>query len=108
MAKRRELTDDEVNAWWKSLPTADRRFFRALLDIRHVIGDRSLRYGEPPPGLQRALRKADRNTLFSVIAECLYMLLDAPAMRVVKRIHRRHKRQSAARPSPPTAGGTDI
>jgi hypothetical protein len=74
---------------------ADRRFFRALLGIATTVGDPSLHYAEPPPGLRRALRNADRSTLFSIIAECLYLLLDAPAMRVVKRFHRRRKRQAA-------------
>jgi hypothetical protein len=92
MSKKRELTDERVKAWRKALPAADRRFFRALLTIGQIVGDRSLHYAQPSAGLRRSLAKADRNTLFSIIAECLYMLLDAPAMKVVKRQHRRRKR----------------
>jgi hypothetical protein len=92
MSKKRELTDERVKAWRKALPAADRRFFRALLTIGQIVGDPSLHYAEPSAGLRRALQRADRNTLFSIIAECLYMLLDAPAMKVVKRFHRRRKR----------------
>jgi hypothetical protein len=84
-------------AWWKALPAADRRSFRALLTIGQIVGDRSLHYTEPSASLRRALAKADRNTLFSIIAECLYTLLDAPAMKIVKRHQRRRKRAPRSR-----------
>jgi hypothetical protein len=108
MSKKRELTDADAKAWWKALGAADRRFFRALLGVGNVIGDPSLHYAEPPPHLCRRLEKADRNTQFSVIAECLYLLLDAPAMEIVKRHHRRRKRRAAranAAPAPSLVAG---
>ena len=50
----------------------------------------------------RSLRKLDRNTLFSVIAECLHLLLDAPMLERVQHLHRereakKKKRISAAK-----------
>ncbi len=88
MAKRRRIGQKEIDAWWKDLPKSDQRFYGALILLMEFIGDNKLRYCEPSVSRQRSLRKLDRNTLFSVIAECLYLLLDAPMLERVKKVHR--------------------
>ena len=102
MPKRRRIGQKEVDAWWKDLPKSDQRFYGALMLLMDVIGDKKLRYCEPSASRQRSLRKLDRNTLFSVIAECLHLLLDAPMLEHVKKMHReregkKKKRISAAK-----------
>ena len=102
MAKRRRIGQKEIDAWWKDLPKSDQRFYGALMLLMDVIGDSRLRYREPSASRRRSLRKLDRNTLFSVIAECLHLLLDAPMLERVKHLHRRRdakkkKRLSAAK-----------
>ncbi|MCH7924696.1 MAG: hypothetical protein IIC51_04100 [Planctomycetes bacterium] len=102
MAKRRRIGQKEIDAWWKDLPKSNQRFYGALMLLMDVIGDKKLRYSEPSASRQRSLRKLDRNTLFSVIAECLHLLLDAPMLERVKQMHRereakKKKRISAAK-----------
>ncbi len=88
MAKRRRIGQKEVDAWWKDLPKSDQRFYGALMLLMEFIGDKKLRYCEPSASRQRSLRKLDRNTLFSVIVECLHLLLDATELERVKQGHR--------------------
>ena len=102
MAKRRSISQKELDSAWKGLPESDRRFFTALIVLMETIGDKELRYSEPPAPLQRTLCKLDHDALFSVIAECLYLLLDAPIFERVKQGHReraarKKKRASAAK-----------
>ena len=88
MAKRRSMSKKESSDAWNALPESDRRFFDAFIILLKAIGDDKLRYREVPMPLQRTLHKLDRNTVFSVIAECLYLLLDAPLLERVKQGHR--------------------
>ncbi len=100
MAKRRSMGKKELANAWKALPESDRRFFSALIILLQALGDKRLRYREPPAPLRRTLHKLDRTALFSVIAECLYLLLDAPMLERVKKVHRQRdakKRLSAAK-----------
>jgi hypothetical protein len=97
MAKRRQIDETEFQTIWKGLPQSDKRFINALIVITETIGDETLRYHELPTRLERTLRKADRDTLFSVMVECVALLLDAPAMGRVKRSHRRRGNGAPAR-----------
>ncbi len=103
MAKRRRMSKKERDdAAWKALPESDRKCICALIIISRVIGDKNIRYREPSASLQRSLRKHGRNTLYGVIAECLFRLLGAPVIERVKKVHRdraakKKKRISAAK-----------
>ncbi len=103
MAKRRFLSKKERDAAaWKALPESDRRCITALIIISRVLREQDIIYREPSASLRRSLRKLDRNTLYGVIAECLYALLDAPVIERIKKAHRegeaeKKKRISAAK-----------
>ena len=99
MAKRRRIGQKEVDAWWKELPKSDQRFYGALMLLMEFIGDKKLRYCEPSASRQRSLRKLDRNTLFSVICECLHLLLDASELERLKQGHRERAAKKKKRPS---------
>lgn len=105
MAKRRKPHEKELKAWWKALAPADRRLFKALILIAQIVGGKPPRYHELPAHLDRALRKADRNTLFSIIGECLCRLLNSSVLERVKRIHRRRKRLAASKATKTAKGG---
>ena len=90
MAKRPPIDEREFKALWKGLPESDRRFISAWIVISEAVGDKTLRYRELPPPLERVLHGVDRDTLFSVITECLGLLTGAPAMDRVKRTRRRN------------------
>ena len=108
MATRGRMSKREFDDAWKALPESDRRFYCALILLMDVVGDDSLRYDEPSTSRQRSLRKLDRNALFSVIAECLYLLLGAPMLERIKKGHRerearKKKRVAAAKKRSPAA-----
>ena len=84
MAKRPEMTKREFKKRWKNLPEADRQFIRALTLVSDAVGDRQLLYHKLPPTTERWLRRADRDTLFSIVIECLGLLTDAPAMQRIR------------------------
>ncbi len=90
MVKARAMDERELRVLWKRLPKSDRQFISALIVISEAIGDEALRYHELPARLGHVLREADRDTLFSLVAESLGLLLDAPAMERVKRARRRN------------------
>ena len=73
---------------WEDLPANDKRFLNALNSITEIVGDDTLRYDELPDRLERILRTVDRNTLFSIIIESFYLLLDAREMERIKNIRR--------------------
>ena len=85
MAKPRLMDEKELETIWKGLPQSDKRFISTMIFVSEVIGDETLHYGELPTRLERTLQKADRNTLFSIIVECLGLLLDPPAMGRIKK-----------------------
>jgi len=89
MAKRRGSEEKGLQSAWAALPQSDKWFVVALMVITEVIGDERLGYHELPTRLERTLHEADRDTRFSVIVECLYLLLEAPGLERVKRAHRR-------------------
>ena len=84
MAKRPEMTKREFKKRWKNLPEADRQFIRALTLVSDAVGDRQLLYHKLPLTTERWLRRVDRDTLFSIVIECLGLLTDAPAMRRIR------------------------
>ena len=107
MAKRRPIDEKQLKTIWKGLARSDQRFISTLIVVTETIGDEKLRYHELPTRLERVLHKADRNTLFSVIVECVGLLLDAPAIQRVKQSHRRRRNGTPVRTQPGSrhAGG---
>ena len=100
MAKRRIMGKKEFDSAWKAMAESDRRWISALILISEAIGDKKIRYRGPSASLRRSLRRLDRNTCYGVIAECLYLLLDAPVLERLKRLHRQReakKRLSGAK-----------
>ena len=90
MAKRRPIDQRQFKALWKGLPQSDKDFIDGMTLILEAIVDETLRYHELPPPLERVLHGADRDTLFSVLAESLGLLLDAPVMQRLERARRRN------------------
>ncbi len=100
MAKPRPIDEKELKTIWKGLPRSDKRFISTMIVVTATLGDEKLRYHALPTRLERVLHKADRNTLFSVIVECVGLLLDAPAMQRVKQSHRRRGNGTPLRTQP--------
>ncbi len=90
MAKRRRIDQREFKALRKALPQSDKDFINGMLVILEAIVDETLRYEELPRPMERVLHAADRDTLFSVLTECLGLLLDAPVMERLKRARHRN------------------
>ncbi len=107
MAKRRPIDEKQPKTIWKGLPGSDQRFINSLIVVTETIGDEKMRYRELPTRLGRVLHKADRNTLFSVIVECVGLLLDAPAIQRVKQSHRRHRNGTPVRTQPDSRNAGD-
>jgi hypothetical protein len=98
MVERRGMNEEEFRAAWKRLPESDQRFINTLIVVTETIADEKLRYHELPTRLERRLRKADRDTLFSIVVECLGRLLGSPAMERIKEAHRRRNGQLLSQP----------
>ena len=95
MAKRRRIGKKELADAWKDLRVSDRRFFGALFILIQALRDENFRRLEAPAPLRRSLHKLDRNTVYSVVAECMHLLLDAPELvRVKKGPHGRTAKKS--------------
>lgn len=109
MAKRTKMTKRQVTEAWKGLTKADRRFLSAAIVINQAVGDEKLRYHELPARIERLLRRSDRNTLFSIITECLGLLTKAPAMDRVRAVHRQRNalrgQRQALRTTPRSKSG---
>ncbi len=103
MAKRRSIDVKEFKTLWMGLPQSDKDFINALIVLSKSVGDETLCYRELPTRLERVLHGVDRDTLFSVVAECLGLLLGAPAMERVKRARRRNGKLQR---TPPKKRGT--
>jgi hypothetical protein len=95
MAKDRQLSAAEFQVRWQALAEADRQFLSILGAVANAIDGEPPQYLEPPARLERALRRASRETLFGVLAECLYRLLDAPVMKRLKRLRQQRSRAAA-------------
>jgi hypothetical protein len=95
MAKDRQLSAVEFQTRWQALAEADRQFISILGAVTNAIDGEPPQYLEPPARLERVLRRASRETLFGVLAECLYRLLDAPVMKRLKRLRQRRSRAAA-------------
>ena len=91
MAKRRRSEEEDLQWVWETLPQSQKWFLVALMVVTEAVGDERLGYHKLPTRLERTLQEADRDTRFSVIVECLYLLLEAPAPERVKRAHRRRR-----------------
>ncbi len=110
MAKRRNVRLKKFTEAWNALPEIDRRFVSTLVVVQHTIGEEKLSYSETPRALQHALLKLDRNTVLSVIIQCLYLLLDPSVLERAKKAHRQHaakkrllaakKKSRAKKPAP--------
>ncbi len=88
MAKRRKTRLRKIREAWNALPEIDRRFVSTLVVLQHTIGEEKLTYRETPRPLQRLLLTFDRNTVLSVIIQCLYLLLDASVLKRAKKARR--------------------
>lgn len=81
---------------WKTLPRTDKRFIDTLVVLAQILEDDRLHYEPLPPDLERMLEEADRNVLFSVVAECLGYLLNASTMDRIKHCRPQCRSASAA------------
>ncbi|MCH7592847.1 MAG: hypothetical protein IH989_08725 [Planctomycetes bacterium] len=90
MPKRKSVRLKRFTDAWNALPEIDRRFVSTLVVVQHTIGEETLSYGETPRALQRSLLELDRNTVLSVIIQCLYLLLDPSVLKRAKKAHRQH------------------
>ena len=68
------------------LTNADARYFKALVDVRDVIGQEDLHFERLPEALEQLLDRCQQQVLFSVIAECLERLLGTSTLKRVKAI----------------------
>ncbi len=98
MAKRRSIDVKEFKTLWKALPQNDKDFINALIFISTTLGDEKLCCHELPKRIERVLHGVDRETLFSVVAECVGLLLSAPAMERVKRARSRNAKPQRTPP----------
>ncbi|MGD8454462.1 MAG: hypothetical protein PVJ57_21825 [Phycisphaerae bacterium] len=85
MARQLEISEREFKARWRKLPEADRQFVEAIVLVNRAVSDERLCYHELSPQRERSLRQADRDTVFSILTECLGILTNAPAMQRVRK-----------------------
>ena len=97
MAKRKQMSEKEINEAWDALPEKNRRFLWTEIAIHKIINDPKLRYRELSPRWNRALGQADRNTLASIITECVSRLIDNSVLPRIKKIHRQAARKKRAK-----------
>jgi hypothetical protein len=102
MPKKPAMTQKEFKSLWKTLPEADRRFFRTMIVIQDAMGLKDLHYRLLPPELEKRLIGYDCHMLFSILADCVGLLTSAPAMTYVKEFHRG---QTVAESGPVDASG---
>lgn len=88
MAKRFRISERTFKAQWRKLPKADRRFIEAVVLVNRAVSDERLCYHELSPQRERSLRQADRDTVFSILTECLGILTNAPAMQRIRKARR--------------------
>lgn len=105
MAERRTREEREILAQWKAAPKADRRFINTLFAVCEAAGGEELHYLGPPAAVEQALRGADRDTLFSLIAECLACLLNSSVLERVKQGRRSRRRSAGTNGKTGRAGG---
>jgi hypothetical protein len=60
-----------------------------MIIIQDAMGIKDLHYRLPPAELGLWLKRCDRHLLFSILADCVGLLTNAPAMTRVQDIHRR-------------------
>ena len=87
------------------LTNADARYFKALVEVRDVIGQEDLHFEQLPEALEQLLDRCQQQVLFSVIAECLECLLGTSTLKRIKAIqaNARHGNQTPP-PGPPGPG----
>ena len=97
MAKRQQMSEKEINEAWDDLPEKDRRFLGTSFIINEIINDPKLRYSPLSSRWNRALGQADRNTLASIITECVSRLIDNSVLPRVKKNRRQAARKKRAK-----------
>ena len=97
MGERSGISDDELQVAWKKLPEDDQRFISALSFVTEIIGDPALDYTKPPSWIESGLRRADQNMHFSIITECVYLMLDAAALKDAKGRYRKRRNRPSVR-----------
>ena len=68
------------------LTDGDARYFKALVEVRDVIGQEDLHFEQLPEALEQLLDRCQHQVLFSVIAECLERLLGTSTLQRIKAI----------------------
>lgn len=88
MAEKSAMSQRKFRELWRRAPISDRKFISTMIVVAEGLGLKRLRYGLLPPRIERYLTQCDRKTLFSILAECVGLLANAPAMRRLKQSHR--------------------
>ena len=87
------------------LTDADARYFKALVEVRDVIGQEDLHFERLPEALEQLLDRCQHKVLFSVIAECLERLLGTSTLKRVKAIQANARNGNQTPPPAPPAPG---
>ena len=87
------------------LTNADARYFKALVDVRDVIGQEDLHFERLPEALEQVLDRCQHKVLFSVIAECLERLLGTSTLKRVKALQANARSGNDSPPPGAAAGG---
>ena len=88
------------------LTDGDARYFKALVDVRDVIGQEDLHFERLPEAVEQVLDRCQHKLLFSVIAECLERLLGTSTLKRVKAIQANARNENHS-PSGGAPGGAD-
>lgn len=96
MAKRKRKSDEkstESTDAWDALPKKDKRFIWAMTVIDRIINDPKLCYRPLPSRWNRALGQVGRDTLVSLVTECVSRLIDSSVLPRIKKSHRQAVRK---------------
>ena len=90
---------------WNALSDDERRLFYTLIIVIQALGDERYYERAVPAPLRKTLRRLDPHTVYSVIAECLSLLIDTPVWECGElgrraREGKKKKRVSAAKKRP--------
>ena len=84
---------------WNALSDDERRLFYTLIIVIQALGDERYYERAVPAPLRKTLRRLDPHTVYSVIAECLSLLIDTPVWECGEL--GRRAREGKKRPSAP-------
>ena len=95
MATCKMIVNQEIKEAWEALPKRDQRFLWTMIEINQIIDDPKLRFHELPSHWHRALDRADRNMLASIVTECVGRLIKNSVLPRVKKVRRTAKTKRA-------------